>query len=103
MYAVIQTGGKQYRVEPGERIQIERIPQPVGGEVSFQAVLLAGAGNQVQIGSPTLPGASVTAEVLEHKRGKKVVAYKKRRREGYEKLIGHRQELSIVKIKEIKT
>lgn len=102
MYAVIRTGGKQYRVTPGERLKIERLPQPVGGEVSFDSVLLAAEGDQVQIGQPTLPGACVMAEILEHGRGKKVVAYKKRRRKGYEKLIGHRQELSIVKIKEIK-
>ncbi len=102
MYAVIQTGGKQYRVEPGDRLEIESLAEPKGASVTFDTVLLAANDAGVQVGHPTVPGASVIAEVMEHKRGKKVFAYKKRRREGYEKLIGHRQELSVIQIKEIK-
>lgn len=99
MYAIIQTGGKQYRVEPGSIVEIERLNATAGAEVAFDQVLLIGGNGNVRVGTPTVAGARVTAELLHHKRGKKVVAFKKIRREGYERTIGHRQELSVVKIK----
>ena len=102
MFAVIQTGGKQYRVAPGETLEVESLDAKAGVEVSFDKVLLAANGGEVHVGTPTVKGARVVAEVVAHKRGPKIFAYKKRRREGYERLVGHRQELSVVKIKEIK-
>lgn len=102
MYAVVQTGGKQYRVSPGDTLEIERLGTEAGGSVELNDVRLLNQDGQVTIGSPTVAGASVVADVVEHKRGPKVVIYKMRRRKGYRKKAGHRQELTVVKVKEIK-
>lgn len=102
MYAVVQTGGKQYRVSPGDTLEIERLGTETGEAVEFNDVRLLNQDGQVTVGAPTVPGASVVADVVEHKRGPKVVIFKMRRRKGYRKKAGHRQELTVVKVKEIK-
>ena len=102
MYAVLETGGKQYRVTPGDTLEIERLAVEAGQPFTFDRVLLLNNDGKVTIGSPTVAQASVVADVVEHKRGPKVIAFKMKRRKGYHKTIGHRQELTVVRIKEIK-
>jgi large subunit ribosomal protein L21 len=102
MYAVLETGGKQYRVKAGDTIEIERVAAEAGQSFTFDRVLLVNNDGQVKIGAPTVAQASVVADVVEHRRGPKTVAFKMKRRKGYHKTIGHRQELTVVKIKEIK-
>ena len=102
MYAVIETGGKQYRVAPGDTLDVERLTAEAGKPVTFDRVLFAEKEGQYTVGAPTLASASVLAEVVEHFRGKKVTTFKMKRRKGYHKTIGHRQELTRVKISEIK-
>jgi large subunit ribosomal protein L21 len=102
MYAVLETGSKQYRVAAGDTLEIERLAVETGKPVTFDRVLLVNRDGKVAVGSPTVSGASVVADVVEHKRGEKKLTFKMRRREGYHKSIGHRQELTVVKIKEIK-
>ena len=102
MYAVMETGGKQYRVAPGDRLEIERLAVEAGQPFTFDRVLLLSIDGRVTVGSPTVPKASVVVDVVEHKRGSKVVTFKMKRRKGYHKTIGHRQELTVVKVKEIK-
>ena len=102
MYAVMETGGKQYRVAAGQMLEIERLPVEAGQPFTFDRVLLVNNDGRVSVGAPAVPQASVLADVVEHKRGRKVIAFKMKRRKGYHKTIGHRQELTVVKIKEIK-
>jgi large subunit ribosomal protein L21 len=102
MYAVLETGSKQYRVSAGETLQIERLEVEAGQPVTFDRVLLVSNDGKVSVGSPTVANASVLANVVEHIRGEKKVAFKMKRRKGYHKTIGHRQELTVVKIQEIK-
>lgn len=102
MYAVIETGGKQYRVAVGDRLEVERLPVEAGQTATFDRVLLVNQDGKVSIGTPTVPQAAVLADVLEHKRGEKKLIFKMKRRKGYRKTIGHRQELTVVKVKEIK-
>jgi large subunit ribosomal protein L21 len=103
MYAVLETGSKQYRVSAGDTLQIERLAVEAGQPVTFDRVLLVNNDGKLSVGSPTVTGAGVVADVVEHIRGEKKVAYKMKRRKGFRKTIGHRQELTVVKIKEIKT
>jgi large subunit ribosomal protein L21 len=103
MYAVLETGSKQYRVAAGDTLEIERLPIEAGQPVTFDRVLLINNDGKVAVGVPTVGGASVVADVVEHKRGEKTLTFKMKRRKGYHKTIGHRQELTVVKIKEIKT
>jgi large subunit ribosomal protein L21 len=103
MYAVVETGSKQYRVSAGDRLEIERLAVEAGQPVTFDRVLLVNNDGKLSVGSPTVPNASVLADVVEHIRGEKKVAFKMKRRKGYHKTIGHRQELTVVKIKEIKS
>jgi len=102
MYAVIETGSKQYRVSAGDTLQIERVSIEAGQSITFDRVLLIGNEGKFTAGSPTVAQATVVADVVEHIRGEKKVTFKMKRRKGYHKKIGHRQELSVVKIKEIK-
>ena len=102
MYAVIETGSKQYRVSAGDTLQIERVLTKAGQTMTFDRVLLIGNEGKFTNGSPTVANALVTADVVEHIRGEKKVAFKMKRRKGYHKKTGHRQELSVVKITEIK-
>lgn len=102
MYAVFQTGGKQFRAEPGARLRVPTLGAEEGDTVSFEEVLLASDGLVVSIGQPTLDGASVTAEVLCHGKDKKIVVFKRKRRKGYRKKQGHRQKFTEIRIAEIK-
>jgi large subunit ribosomal protein L21 len=98
MYAVIRTGGKQYKVAPGETLKVEKMPAEVGAEIVLDQVLLVGDGAEVRLGRPTLAGAAVKATVLAHGRGEKVQIFKMRRRKHYQKHQGHRQGYTELKI-----
>jgi large subunit ribosomal protein L21 len=102
MYAVLETGSKQYRVSAGDKLEVDRLAVEAGQPVTFDRVLMVNNNGKVTVGSPTVTSASVVADVVEHIRGEKKIAYKMKRRKGYRKTIGHRQELTVVKIKEIK-
>ena len=102
MYAVLETGSKQYRVSAGDRVEVERLAVEAGQPVTFERVLMVNNDGNISVGSPTVANASVVADVVEHIRGDKKIAFKMKRRKGYHKTIGHRQELTVVKIKEIK-
>ena len=102
MYAVLETGSKQYRVAAGDTVEIERLEIEPGQAVTFDRVLLVNADGQVKVGAPTVENASILADVVTQKRGEKKVTFKMKRRKGYHKTIGHRRELTVVKIKEIK-
>jgi large subunit ribosomal protein L21 len=101
MYAVLETGSKQYRVAAGDTLEIERLAVEAGQPFTFDRVLLVNREGAVSVGAPTVAGATVVADVVEHIRGDKKLTFKMKRRKGYHKTIGHRQELTIVKIKEI--
>ena len=102
MYAVFQTGGKQFRVEPGERVRIPSLDAEPGSKVTFDRVLLASKdGSAVSVGAPVVQGASVTAEVLRHGRDKKVIIFKRKRRKGYRLKKGHRQGFTEVRVSEV--
>jgi len=102
MYAVIKTGGKQYRVAKDQYLKIEKLEAEVGSTVDFDQVLLVGGdGADVKVGTPLLAGAKVTAEVVEQTRGPKIVIFKKRRRKNFRRKTGHRQYVTVVKIADI--
>ena len=102
MYAVIKTGAKQYRVQPGDVLEVELLDGDKGGEIALDEVLLVADGDNIQIGKPTVAGARVTAEVIDpDKKGTKVIAFKFRRREGYHRKRGIRPHHTVLKIKEI--
>ena len=103
MFAVIKTGGKQYRVAANDRLTVEKLAGAAGDVVEFSQVLLVGAGDDVTVGAPFVAGALVTAEVVEQARGPKVISFKKRRRQNSRRKKGHRQDLTIVQIAEILT
>ena len=102
MYAVLETGSKQYRVAAGDTLEIERLAVEAGKPFTFERVLLVNRDGKIAVGAPTVSGASVLADVVAHKRGEKKLTFKMKRRKGYHKTIGHRQELTVVKITEIK-
>jgi len=101
MYAVIKSGGKQYRVESGAKLRVEALAAEVGANVSFEEVLLVGAGDAVKVGSQLVSGALVKATVLAQGRGEKVKIFKLRRRKHYQKTQGHRQSYTEVRIDDI--
>ncbi len=101
MIAVILTGGKQYRVQEGDILEIEKIPVEAGRPFEFSKVLLIAEGDNVTVGTPFIPKAGVRAEVVEHHKGDKVLIFKKKRRKQYRRFKGHRQELAKVRITEI--
>ena len=101
MYAVIHTGGKQYRVKSGEQLKVELLAAEVGAAVSFDRVLMLGEGDGVKVGAPFLDGAKVKATVVSQGRGEKVRIFKMRRRKHYAKTQGHRQSFTEVRIDEI--
>jgi large subunit ribosomal protein L21 len=103
MYAVLETGGKQYRVSAGDRLELERLEADVGQAVTFERVLLLNRDGQISVGAPVVQGARVVADVVEHKRGDKEIVWKMKRRKGYHKKQGHRQELTVVQVKEIQS
>jgi len=101
MYAVIKSGGKQYRVESGAQVRVESLVADVGAAVAFEEVLLVGNGDQVKVGAPLISGAKVKATVVSHGRGDKVKIFKMRRRKHFQKHQGHRQNYTEVRIDEI--
>ncbi len=103
MYAVIRTGGKQYRVAANDVISIEKMPGEAGEQVVFDEVLLVGNGEDASIGNPVVGGASVAGEVIEQARGRKIIVFKKKRRKNHRRTKGHRQHLTLVRITEILT
>ena len=98
MYAVIKTGGKQYRVEEGSTIRVEKLPGDRGTQVELGDVLLVGDGENVKVGQPVVPGAKVTAEIVRQFLGEKLIIFKFRRRKAYRKKNGHRQQYTAIKI-----
>ena len=100
MFAVIKTGGKQYKVAKDDVITVERLPGEAGGNVSFEEVLILG-GDDTKVGAPLIDGASVSGEIVEQTRGEKIIVFKKQRRQNYRRKKGHRQELTVVKITDI--
>lgn len=103
MFAVIKTGGKQYKVAARDVITIEKLSAAAGGQVAFDEVLMLVEGEQTQIGAPRLDGVCVAGEIIEQARGPKTISFKKRRRKNSKRKKGHRQELSVVRITEILT
>ncbi|MCH7533636.1 MAG: 50S ribosomal protein L21 [Gemmatimonadetes bacterium] len=102
MYAVFQTGGKQFRAEPGVRLRIPSLDIEPGDSITFDHVLLAGDGeDKVLVGTPTVDGASVRAEVIRHGRADKIIVFKRKRRKGYRKKQGHRQNFTEIRIEEV--
>ena len=101
MYALIKSGGKQYRVESGKPVRVESLAADVGASVAFDEVLLVGAGDSVKVGAPLVAGAKVTGTVLAHGRGEKVKIFKLRRRKHFQKSQGHRQNYTEVRIDDI--
>ncbi|MDA3925056.1 MAG: 50S ribosomal protein L21 [Kiritimatiellae bacterium] len=100
-YAVLKTGGKQYRVTPGVTFEIERLETEAGQDVELNEVMAVSDGKELKIGMPYVEGAKIVLSVIGHKRGKKVVNFKKKRRKGYSRKVGHRQELTVVTVKSI--
>ena len=100
-YAVIESGGKQYRVEAGDTFKVERLSSAIGDKLTLQPVLIFGDGTALTVGSPHVANTQVTATVLRHLRGPKLIAYKQKRRKGYSRKKGHRQELTEIKIEGI--
>ena len=103
MYAVVKTGGKQYRVSKDDILQVERLAGETGDVITLDDVLMIGEGADVTLGEPTIAGASVAAEILEQGRGPKIVIFKKRRRQNYRRKKGHRQHLTVLKVTDILT
>ena len=101
MYAVVKTGGKQYRVVPGQKFKVEQIPADIGSEIVLDQVLMLADGDVVTVGTPMVAGASVTAKVVSQGRGKKVTIFKMRRRKHYQKHQGHRQNYTELEIQSI--
>ena len=102
MYAVIETGSKQYRVSPGDTIEVELLEAEEGKEVTLDRVLFVANEGKFSVGAPLLDKAGVVADVVKHIRGPKLIAFKMKRRKGYHRTVGHRQELTVLKIKEVK-
>lgn len=102
MYAVFETGSKQYKVKAGDKLEVEKLDAPAGKTINFDRVLLVNKDGKVTVGTPTVPNAVIVGKVLEHKRGDKIIVWKMRRREGYHRKIGHRQQLTVIQIEQIK-
>ena len=100
-YAVIETGGKQYRVKANDALRVERLKAEVGAKVQAGPVLAVSDGKKLQVGTPEIKDSKVTFTVLEHIRGNKVISFKKKRRKGYSRKKGHRQELTVLKVESI--
>jgi len=101
MYAVIKTGGKQYRANPGEEIKVEKLQGEVGDPVTFDQVLLTSDGETVSVGKPFLENTKVTGQITSQGKNRKIVVFKYKRRKGYRKKLGHRQQFTQVRIKDI--
>jgi large subunit ribosomal protein L21 len=102
-YAIIRTGGKQYRVTPGDLIRIEKLPQEAGADVEFNEVLMASDGGTVRVGNPLVEGARVLAQVAQQGKRKKILVFKKKRRKNYRRRYGHRQAFTELRVTGIET
>ena len=102
MYAVIQTGGKQYKVAPGDVLKVEKLEAKKGDTIELKEVYMVSDGDKVSVGKPTLASAMVTAEVMGEEKGEKLLIFKHRRRKGFRKTNGHRQHYTTIKVKDIK-
>lgn len=103
MYAVIKTGGKQYRVSPGEIVKVEKLPGKVGDPVAFDKVLLTSDGENVNLGNPYLEDIEVHGRITRHGKDRKVIVFKYKKRKGYRKKQGHRQDFTLIKVEDIKS
>src|SRR5512145_1091752 len=101
MYAIVSIAGQQFKVEKGKKVFVHRLQGEIGDEVSFDQVLLISQDDKTNIGAPYLPDAVVLAQILSHNRGDKVLVFKKKRRKGYQKLNGHRQDFTQILIEDI--
>jgi large subunit ribosomal protein L21 len=101
MYAIIRTGGKQFRAEPGKTIKVPSLKAEIGDAVTFDDVLMATTDDGLKLGAPTVDGATVTGEVVEHGKDKKIIVFKWKRRKNYRRKQGHRQKYTSVRIDEI--
>ena len=101
MYAVLKTGGKEYRVSKGDLIRVEKLEGNVGDQVTLKEVLMVSQEGEVQVGTPLLTHAVVTGEIVEHAKGKKVLIFKMKRRKNYRRLRGHRQNYTTLKVNDI--
>jgi len=101
MFAVIRTGGKQYRVAKDDVIVVEKLAAEAGADITLPEVLMVGDGASVKVGAPVVSGASVTATVVEHGKGEKIIVFKKKRRHNYRRKNGHRQQQTVLKITQI--
>ncbi len=102
MFAVVKTGGKQYKVAKDDIIRVEKLDVEAGKTVTLDTVLMVSDGKKMTVGAPSVAGASVTAEVLEQTRADKIIVFKKKRRQNYRRKAGHKQHLTVLKIKDIK-
>ena len=98
MYAVFKTGGKQYRVNEGDVIKVEKLPAEVGSDIEFERILMVGAGENITVGTPLVDDAKVVGKVVEQDRGKKIIVFKMKRRKNYRRKHGHRQDYTGVRI-----
>ena len=103
MYAIIQTGGKQYRVSQGDLITIEKLAGAAGDRIEINSVLMVGEGDQIRVGQPRLEQASVVGTIVRQERGSKILIYKHKRRKGYQKKQGHRQWQTLLRVTDIVT
>ncbi len=101
MFAVLNTGGKQYKVSQGDLVKVEKLESDVGDKVTLSQVLMVGQGEDVEVGSPYVSNCEVTGEVVEQGKGAKIIVFKKKRRKGYRRKNGHRQRFTQLKITEI--
>ena len=101
MYAIVETGGKQYKVQEGTRLKVESLPQAAGEEIALEKVLFVATDGGLKVGNPLVAGAKVTAQVVTHDRGPKILVFKKRSKKTYKKTIGHRQNYTELLIKSI--
>ncbi|MFM7637045.1 MAG: 50S ribosomal protein L21 [Crocinitomicaceae bacterium] len=102
MYAIVEIAGQQFKVQKDQKVFVHRLSAETGSKVEFDRVLLVDNGGKISVGAPAIEGAKVTAEVLDHVKGDKVIVFKKKRRKGYQKSNGHRQQYTAISIKDIK-
>ncbi len=103
MYAVLKSGGKQYKVEEGQVLRLEKLPGDVGSAIKFDQILMIGDGENIQIGQPLVDGASVEGHIVDQGRGKKIIVFKYKRRKRYRRKLGHRQQFTAIQIDSILT
>lgn len=101
MYAIVQTGGKQYKVVEGDKLVVEKLDGEVGGKKTLMEILALGGNGELKVGTPLLPGVKVETEILEQGRGDKIIVFKRKKRKGYRKKQGHRQAYTLLKVNKI--